>query len=102
MGTVIVDGKPYPPTPSSNGPPRQQPSPNMAPPLRPGLPPGMPSGISPNGPPGAFGPQHAGPMYNSGSPQQQFNNMQMNRTFGPGDGSGKIRKLTFNFLFTRL
>ncbi|XP_037945595.1 E3 ubiquitin-protein ligase TRIM33 isoform X2 [Teleopsis dalmanni] len=84
LGTVIVDGKPYPPTQSPNGPPRQQPSPNMAPPLRPGLPPGM----SPTGPPGTFVPQNGPPIYNNGT--QQFNNMQINRTF-PGDGPGKVR-----------
>ncbi|XP_017484474.1 PREDICTED: E3 ubiquitin-protein ligase TRIM33 isoform X4 [Rhagoletis zephyria] len=82
LGTVIVDGKPYPPAPSPNGPPRQQPSPNMAPPLRPGLPPGMPAGISPTGPPGGYGPQNGPPIYNNSSPaQQQFNNMQMNRNY---------------------
>ncbi|XP_004535648.1 transcription intermediary factor 1-alpha isoform X3 [Ceratitis capitata] len=82
LGTVIVDGKPYPPTPSPNGPPRQQPSPNMAPPLRPGLPPGLPAGMSPTGPPGGYGPQNGPPIYNNSTQaQQQFNNMQMNRNF---------------------
>ncbi|XP_017484473.1 PREDICTED: E3 ubiquitin-protein ligase TRIM33 isoform X3 [Rhagoletis zephyria] len=91
LGTVIVDGKPYPPAPSPNGPPRQQPSPNMAPPLRPGLPPGMPAGISPTGPPGGYGPQNGPPIYNNSSPaQQQFNNMQMNRNYA-AEGAGKVR-----------
>lgn len=93
LGIIIVDGKPYPPTPSPNGtpqpqhPPRQPPSPNMAPPLRPGLPPGMPAGLSPNGPPVNFGPQNGPPLY-SNAAQQQFNNLSMSRSF-PGDGSGK-------------
>eukprot|EP00099_Drosophila_melanogaster_P003761 NP_001163665.1 bonus, isoform B [Drosophila melanogaster] len=91
LGIIIVDGKPYPPTPSPNGtpqpqhPPRQPPSPNMAPPLRPGLPPGMPAGLSPNGPPVNFGPQNGPPLY-SNAAQQQFNNLSMSRSF-PGDGS---------------
>ncbi|XP_002096441.3 transcription intermediary factor 1-alpha isoform X1 [Drosophila yakuba] len=95
LGIIIVDGKPYPPTPSPNGtpqpqhPPRQPPSPNMAPPLRPGLPPGMPAGLSPNGPPVNFGPQNGPPLY-SNAAQQQFNNLSMSRSF-PGDGSGKVR-----------
>ncbi|XP_037711126.1 transcription intermediary factor 1-alpha isoform X5 [Drosophila subpulchrella] len=90
LGIIIVDGKPYPPTPSPNGtpqpqhPPRQPPSPNMAPPLRPGLPPGMPAGLSPNGPPVNFGPQNGPPLY-SNAAQQQFNNLSMSRSF-PGDG----------------
>ncbi|XP_052841905.1 transcription intermediary factor 1-alpha isoform X6 [Drosophila gunungcola] len=90
LGIIIVDGKPYPPTPSPNGtpqpqhPPRQPPSPNMAPPLRPGLPPGMPAGLSPNGPPVNFGPQNGPPLY-SNAAQQQFNNLSMSRAF-PGDG----------------
>ncbi|CAD7092367.1 unnamed protein product [Hermetia illucens] len=79
LGTIIVDGKPYPPPPASNGPPRQQPSPNMAPPLRPGLPPPGMAQISPGGPSGF---QNGPPIYNSPSPQQQFNNMQINRPFG--------------------
>ncbi|XP_030369843.1 transcription intermediary factor 1-alpha isoform X2 [Scaptodrosophila lebanonensis] len=94
LGIVIVDGKPYPPTPSPspNGPPSRQqpPSPNMAPPLRPGMPPGMPAGLSPNGPPGGFVPQNGPPMYNNNPAQQQFNNLSMSRSF-PGDGSGKVR-----------
>ncbi|XP_004535649.1 E3 ubiquitin-protein ligase TRIM33 isoform X4 [Ceratitis capitata] len=91
LGTVIVDGKPYPPTPSPNGPPRQQPSPNMAPPLRPGLPPGLPAGMSPTGPPGGYGPQNGPPIYNNSTQaQQQFNNMQMNRNFA-AEGAGKVR-----------
>lgn len=61
----------------------------MAPPLRPGLPPGMPTGMSPTGPPGGYGPpQNGPPMYNSTSPQQQYNNMQMNRNFA-GEAPGK-------------
>lgn len=89
LGTVIVDGKPYPPAPSTNGPPRQQPSPNMAPPLRPGLPPGIPAGMPPTGPPGGYGPQNGPPIYNnSASAQQQFNNMQMNRNYA-AEGAGK-------------
>ncbi|KAL9890329.1 tripartite motif-containing protein bonus isoform 4-T4 [Glossina fuscipes fuscipes] len=95
LGTIVVDGKPYPPAPCTNPPPRQQPSPNMAPPLRPG-PGAMPVGISPPGPPGppgGFGPQNGPPLYNSPSPQQQqqqFNNMQMNRSYA-GEGPGKVR-----------
>ncbi|XP_067615834.1 E3 ubiquitin-protein ligase TRIM33 isoform X3 [Eurosta solidaginis] len=89
LGTVIVDGKPYPPAPSTNAPPRQQPSPNMAPPLRPGLPPGMPAGMSPTGPAGGYGPQNGPPIYNnSSSAQQQFNNMQMSRNYA-AEGAGK-------------
>lgn len=88
MGNIIVDGKPYPPPPSPNGPPRQQPSPNMAPPLRPGLPPPGMAQISPGGPSGF---QNGPPMYNSTSPQQQFNNMQMNRSFVP-EAPGIIHK----------
>ncbi|XP_014089165.1 E3 ubiquitin-protein ligase TRIM33 isoform X2 [Bactrocera oleae] len=91
LGTVIVDGKPYPPAPSTNGPPRQQPSPNMAPPLRPGLPPGMPAGMSPTGPPSGYGPQNGPPIYNNNSSaQQQFNNMQMSRNYA-AEGAGKVR-----------
>lgn len=94
LGVIVVDGKPYPPPPATNGPPRQQPSPNMAPPLRPGLPPGMTTGLSPGGPvPGQYV-QNGPPMYNSTSPQQQFNNMPMNRPF-PADGPGNDRRVRF-------
>lgn len=103
LGIVIVDGKPYPPAPapSPNGPsplpPRQPPSPNMAPPLRPGLPPGMTAGLSPNGPPGGFGPQNGPPLYSNTAAQQQFN--AMSRSF-PGDGPGKGNaRQTLNSLF---
>lgn len=83
LGTIIVDGKPYPPPPNqNNAPPRQQPSPNMAPPLRPGLPPPGMTQISPGGPSGF---QNGPPIYNNSSPQQQFNNMPINRPFG-GEG----------------
>lgn len=51
----------------------------MAPPLRPGLPPPGMAQISPGGPSGF---QNGPPIYNSPSPQQQFNNMQINRPFG--------------------
>ncbi|XP_058974109.1 E3 ubiquitin-protein ligase TRIM33 isoform X1 [Musca domestica] len=93
LGSILVDGKPYPPQPSP--PPqqvRQQPSPNMAPPLRPGMPPGMPSGLSPGGPPpGAFGgPQNGPGLYSSSSQQQHVHNMQMSRNFA-GEGPGKVR-----------
>lgn len=90
-----MDGKPYPPQPSPppTQPQRQQPSPNMAPPLRPGMAPGMPAGISPGvppPPPGTFGPQGGGSIYNSSSPQQHMHSMQMQRNF-PGEGPGKGR-----------
>lgn len=81
LGTIIVDGKPYPPPPNAAqpGPPnRQQPSPNMIPPMRPGIPPGLSpmssstNSVYTNGP----------PMYNSTSPQQSpYSNMPMSRSF---------------------
>lgn len=91
LGTIIVDGKAYPPVPSP-GLPRQQPSPNMIPPLRPNMQPQQHSApVIPmqqqqlnavqqqqpahyNNPP---------PVYNSASPQQQQFPMQLNRPFGP-------------------
>lgn len=77
LGTIIVDGKAYPP-PAPNV-PRQQPSPNMVQPIRPGMPPPSMAGMNT----GAQQVYHSSPpMYNSTSPQQQFN-MQMNRPFGP-------------------
>lgn len=96
LGTIIVDGKAYPPI-QSPGLPRQQPSPNMIPPLRPNMQPQpqqqqqhnvvpnvipMQPQINPvQHPPGYY--KNPPPVYNSSSPQQQQFPMQMNRPFGP-------------------
>lgn len=90
LGTIIVDGKAYPPI-QSPGLPRQQPSPNMIPPLRPNMQPQqqhnapvipMQQQINPvQHPPGYY--KNPPPVYNSPSPQQQQFPMQMNRPFGP-------------------
>ncbi|XP_059612511.1 E3 ubiquitin-protein ligase TRIM33 isoform X2 [Phlebotomus argentipes] len=84
LGTIIVDGKAYPPMIQNSAPPvagpvpnRQQPSPTMAPPMRPGMgPPGMPGAQT-----APAYPQNGPPIYNSTSPNQAFNNMQLNRQF---------------------
>lgn len=76
LGTIIVDGKAYPPpTPPVNV-PRQQPSPNMVQPIRPGMPPPNMTINAASQPV-----YHNNPtIYNSTSPQAQFN-LQMNRPF---------------------
>lgn len=79
LGTIVVDGKPYPPPPNATppgAPNRQQPSPNIVPPMRPGLPPGMPPIAANTQANFSNGP----PMYNSPSPQQGPP-FQINRTF---------------------
>lgn len=80
LGTIIVDGKAYPPT-ASPGAPRQQPSPNMIPPvMRPGM--HQPANIQPAmnvvQQPGFHS---SPPMYNATPPQPQQFNIQINRPF---------------------
>lgn len=84
LGTIIVDGKAYPPPTQpavvNVNVPRQQPSPNMIQPIRPGMPPPNMT-INPANQPVYH---HTSPtMYNSTSPhpQQQYANMQINRPF---------------------
>ncbi|XP_055378936.1 E3 ubiquitin-protein ligase TRIM33 [Condylostylus longicornis] len=101
MGTILVDGKPYPSQPQLNVPPRQAVSPNMAPPLRPGLqPPALqqiPSGHQPPVPTNNY--QNGSPYHNA--PSQPFNSMQMNRQYPndaqrmngyPGMGPGSMQR----------
>lgn len=90
LGTIIVDGKAYPPT-QSPGLPRQQPSPNMIPPMRPA----MHTPVIPMSPQLNAGNQppiyNSPPIYNAApQPQQQFN-MQINRPFGQ-DGANSFGK----------
>lgn len=95
LGTIIVDGKVYPPTPTPSpvGVPRQQPSPNIIPPtLRTG---GMPSIMPPINPAAQQVFHNSPPMYNSTSPQQQQFNMPINRQFPQEGGNsfgGKNKK----------
>ena len=104
IGTILVDGKVYPPNasaPPQNGPqmpcgqmvapPQQngrnnkQPSPNVTPPLRPGMPgPGMTMTGNANNGPNVF--TNVPPMYNGNGPPQFPPNMPgMGRQF-PQDG----------------
>ncbi|XP_055610596.1 E3 ubiquitin-protein ligase TRIM33-like isoform X2 [Uranotaenia lowii] len=110
IGTILVDGKVYPPPPTGppggNVPPgptpvqnrSKQPSPNITPPLRPGMPgPGMPQ-MPPNNANGPGGFPNVPPMYNSngavpvGGPFPP--NHPMGRSFsqenGPGGGFGRF------------
>lgn len=110
IGTILVDGKVYPPPPgpaSAAGVPQvpgavqnrsKQPSPNITPPLRPGMPgPGMTS-LSANSSNGPGGFPNVPPMYNGnggvpvGGPFPP--NHPMGRSFaqenGPGGGFGRF------------
>ncbi|XP_058823691.1 transcription intermediary factor 1-alpha isoform X2 [Topomyia yanbarensis] len=109
IGTILVDGKVYPPPPGppGNGVPQgpgavqnrnKQPSPNITPPLRPGMPgPGMTT-LSSNNANGPGGFPNVPPMYNGnagvpvGAPFPP--NHPMNRSFqqenGPGGSFGRF------------
>lgn len=101
LGTIIVDGKAYPPT-ASPGAPRQQPSPNMIPPgmQRPGMhqTAGIQAGAIQTG--GIETPMNvvqqpgfhsSPPMYSSTPPQPQQFNIQINRPFSQ-DGNNSFGK----------
>lgn len=100
LGTIIVDGKAYPPS-QSPGLPRQQPSPNMIPPLRPSMQPQHNAPVNPmqqqqiNAAQQQQPPPHYNnpPVYNAASPQQQFS-MQINRPFGPETPANAFGKST--------
>lgn len=91
LGTIIVDGKAYPPI-ASPGAPRQQPSPNMIPP---GMRPGMHQAANIQTPMNVVqqpGFHSSPPMYNNTPPQPQPQfNIQINRPFSQ-DGSNSFGK----------
>lgn len=102
LGTIIVDGKAYPPPPAPPvvNVPRQQPSPNMIQiqPIRPGMPPPNLTINTPSQPV-----YHTSPtMYNSTTPQQQYANMQINRPFTQetNNAFGKIETVLICIYFS--